>query len=189
MWNRTNPSTKAATSTTTTTKSSSSIKTLLPIGPLTTTSEQRQATNAPATLVVVSSSNRPTAASERNTPTTVNHHSSHDQTIPLHMQSSRLYQNRRLGGAGAGTGVVGGVVGDQCEKPPAVEEAVSKSNGELSASEEQSSEGGEQQQQRLYGLSSAMPPACSLLESYVTGTGSPLRNLYCQCKHHHEATQ
>lgn len=26
--------------------------------------------------------------------------------------------------------------------------------------------------------------SCSLLESYVTGTGSPLRNLYCQCKHH-----
>ena len=134
--------------------------------------------------MVVSSGNRPTAARERNTPTSVNHHSSHDQTIPLHMQSSRLYQNRRLGGAGPGTGVVG----DQSEKPPVEEEAVSKSNGELSASEEQSSEG-EQQQQRLYGLSSAMPPACSLLESYVTGTGSPLRNLYCQCKHHHEATQ
>lgn len=35
----------------------------------------------------------------------------------------------------------------------------------------------------------AMPAPCSLLESYVTGTGSPLRNLYCQCKHHHDSLQ
>lgn len=34
---------------------------------------------------------------------------------------------------------------------------------------------------RQYSLQAA---SSSLLESYVNGSDSPLRNLYCQCKHH-----
>uniref|UniRef100_A0A182JJ96 Uncharacterized protein n=1 Tax=Anopheles atroparvus TaxID=41427 RepID=A0A182JJ96_ANOAO len=100
----------------------------------------------------------------------------------FNLESSRLYRIRRNGGgdrtsAPAGSDPAGSDHGDDdVRKATSFEPLPTTTDGTAANAS------------KHYTLP-GMPAPCSLLESYVTGTGSPLRNLYCQCKHHHDALQ
>uniref|UniRef100_A0A182S645 Uncharacterized protein n=1 Tax=Anopheles maculatus TaxID=74869 RepID=A0A182S645_9DIPT len=100
----------------------------------------------------------------------------------LNLQSSRLYRTRRHGSD------ANDVHSEQDQLKLGSEQQPPQSN-ETDPLSGNSATNTTTTTQRLYSSLAVMPPACSLLESYVTGTGSPLRNLYCQCKHHHHAIQ
>lgn len=114
-----------------------------------------------------------------------------DSSMLLNLQSSKLYRARRVGYEDRLTATVRCT--DKHDRDDHDQSHQSEGNNQIPATnlETDPSFGSVagSTTQRLYSLSGMPPAACSLLESYVTGTGSPLRNLYCQCKHHHDAIQ
>lgn len=106
------------------------------------------------------------------------------RTMLFNLESSRLYRSRRNNGSDNGTTVPSRCDltcghGKDGKKSISLSPQSTSAEGAINAATLTS---------RHYTLP-AMPASCSLLESYVTGTGSPLRNLYCQCKHHHDSTE